>query len=119
MANHEVEVFRQQDGQWLARCTCLVPSVTYAQEWEADDWRMRHERVVQQARAHLLATPSLKGMYDYYVKMAEDTANSPEDRAQWRILAEELKPRVIRSTEDEPELFDTSSLRRGKGRDQP
>lgn len=111
MSNHNIKVVQQDNGEWRAWCSCRAGSPISKHKWEVEDWQIRHERLVEQARAHLRGQPSLRATFTYYMEMSENPEVPQEQRAQWRILARGLQPRITGQASDpQPVLFDMKPL---------
>ena len=113
MSAHHIQILQQSDGRWHGFCSCRAASDYLPARWRVEDWKDRHERLVEQARSHLTKTqPSLKATHDYYVQMSQDTGVPAEQREQWALLAEGLRPRIRLTEPDDPALFDVKPLMR-------
>lgn len=109
MTNHATEVIHLTEG-YRARCSCRAESSICTYKWQAEDWTTRHQRLVERARTHLRTQPTLKACHAYYMEMAENTGVPTEQREQWRLLAEGLRPRIRSTEDDQPALFDVKPL---------
>lgn len=102
MADHKLKVLGA-DGAWQGVCSCLTRSPRVLIRQQVEDWWYEHRADVQRARAALSTkTPSLATTRDWYQKQADNIENSPKDRRQWKILADELTARLGDKTAGEP-----------------
>jgi hypothetical protein len=111
---HEITVHRNRNKRWFAACSC--------RRWTSNTYLLRNEAItagevhVFKGDAHLRALAqfqrgkarvNLASELKWYEEQAENLLNSREDREMWQLLADELRPRVHASDEDQMTLFDT------------
>lgn len=78
---------------WQGKCTCGATGDVVDHRWQADDWGRTHIESVERVRAMRRGQPSLTVSRDHYRKM-EATATDPAQRAQWKVLADEIDHRL-------------------------
>lgn len=116
---HNPQIVQDGSGRWRCICNCKSASGYFRTRQEAEDWKLKHDALVLQAMTHLRSrSPSVRDQYKFYISMAESTDNSPEDRRLWQQLADGLRPRLPRPSEDEPLPFEVKYTPR-QTRDQP
>lgn len=92
MNNHKSHLVGHGEA-WQGKCSCGWRS-SIGSRADADEAQLRHHREVDLARAGLKRQPSMEQSLAWYSRQAADTANSPEERKQWEMLASELRPFV-------------------------
>lgn len=92
MTNHRTR-YVGHGNACQAKCSCGWRSDVTTKA-EAEGLEELHLRHVNRVRAHLSRPLTLEQTLAWYVQRAVDNANTPEERAQWERLAEELRPRV-------------------------
>lgn len=92
MNNHRSTIVGSTDA-WQAKCSCGWRSPVGLRQ-DVDDLLVRHLNHVARARAGLAREPSLAAALAWYSEQAANSANTPQEREQWRQLADELRPRV-------------------------
>lgn len=100
MTNHRTTLVGHDDS-WQAKCSCGWRSNVVTRT-NADDYQFQHMEHVRRARAGMRRQPSMEETLAWYTEQAANSANSPEEREQWRRLAEELNHRVGKSDSDTP-----------------
>lgn len=97
--SHHITTVIGADDSWQAKCTCRwrSPVTDRPDAVAAQD---KHDAEVARTRAHLrTSTPSLRNVRDYYQRQADDPANTEDERALWRQLADELQPFIKARTD--------------------
>lgn len=117
---HRIEYVRDSESQHRAVCTCGSRSAFTLNRADAEDWAHQHDRLVQQAMAHLRnRSPSVTDQYNYFTTKANDPEERPEHRVLWQQLADELRGRVPIPAHDEALPFEvkyTPRYKRSKDR---
>lgn len=93
MARHNITSELTPHG-WVAICSCRMRGPFKPSRSVAEDWKAQHLRTVEQAKAHLRGTPTLRGEYDYYREMENNKDVPDRERAQWKVLADGLEHRL-------------------------
>lgn len=93
MNNHRSNIVGHGEA-WQAKCSCGWRSGIVTRS-EANDLQYLHLNHAKRAHAGLRKKqPSIEETLAWYSQQAADTANTAEEREQWRKLAEELRPRA-------------------------
>lgn len=93
---HKTKVVPLNGGGYVTRCNCgwKHPGETPDRQ-VAEDWIRVHEKAIERIRTHLATkTPRLQDERDYYRSKADDPDETPENRAIWKQLADELSVRL-------------------------
>jgi len=89
VTNHRVH-YAGLEPNLQARCSCKKKSAVGTRA-DVDTWYFDHLREIERIRTHLgTRNPSLKTQCAWFFAQADDENNTPEDRALWRQLADEL-----------------------------
>jgi hypothetical protein len=95
VSNHKI-TYVGLDDRMQARCTCKGKS-PIGYRGDCLEWAFSHQRQVDQVRAQLARTPSLKAQQDWFTIQADNPDNPATDRALWHQLADELEAFVTRT----------------------
>jgi len=94
LSNHKITHYEVEGGR-RARCRCGFQTLKYEHQWQVDDEVEKHHAKIERVRAYLeTRNPTVKSQYQFFSEKADDPDETPENRALWRQLADELAPRV-------------------------
>lgn len=103
----------EKNNRWIAICSCgRWRSSTYILESDAESAGEGHKfrgdshltALAQFTRGRTAA--NLRSELKWYEDQAEDPFNSEKDRKMWKILADELRPRVVqKNAEDDDQML--------------
>ena len=98
MGQHTITYMQRGDGDFTFRCRCgTTPKGGggFRTAQAARDEGEKHLAYIERIRGLTAGkTETLQGAYAHYLAMAEDVQTPPEDRAQWKALAEETGRRL-------------------------
>lgn len=104
---HRIDYVKDNQSRHRAICSCRTGSPYTLNRQEAEDWVIKHLRLVEQAMAHLRdRRPSVSDQAGYYQSKADDPEETRENRLLWQQLADELKPRLPSTTVTQPTEMD-------------
>lgn len=111
MSNHKITYY-DKEPYFYARCRCGFVTKEFIHKWQVEDEVKEHERFVDRIRAYLgTSKPTLKSQRDYYLEMSEDPNEPPANRRLWKMLADELTPRVRERRQPEQETLFPMEIR--------
>lgn len=96
MGQHTIKHFIDNTGKHGCRCQCgWAPPDRYPSRQQVEDQVLKHEALVARARASLKPrNVTLVDERGWYLERAADPQETPENRALWQRMADELSTRI-------------------------